>query len=581
MRNLGIVLVVMFLFCSSVCLVEAGQQDVFTNLTTTNCTAKASGTFDDGFRASNVIDGIKNEWNAGEWATNGQGAGAWVQLRWTAAVRMNQIIVYSRPNSFDMVYDAYLFIDTSGDMDLTEGASYTREEVQAMAEQTHRIGMLGQGGSQKVVNITAADVRAIVYYVTEVPTYNRNTGLAEIECYMMNGDNNTAIGNGALYSSTTGNNNTATGFDALRLNTTGNGNTANGYRALYSNTTGNGNTANGYRALYSNTANYNAAYGHEALYSNTTGGGNTACGFGALRLNTTGGGNTACGWRSLHSNIDGDYNTAIGHQALLFNRRGGRNIAIGYQALYSQSYDNTGIVWSSDNVAVGYQALYANQPTAATNGENNVAVGSYAGDSNTTGYNNTFIGYNADASVVSLTNATAVGNGASVTADDNMVFGDTDVVGWGFGVAPGAAAIKVGTDGTNGNGATLTLGGTWTNASDISKKYDIRDINYGLKEIMQLHPVTYKLKELNTQDIGFIAQEVKPIISEVVYGKEGEMTLSYGQLTSVLTKAVQEQQKQIEEQNDEIKIIRNKNKMQTEQMKLLKKEIELLKQKVR
>lgn len=63
---------------------------------------------------------------------------------------------------------------------------------------------------------------------------------------------------------------------------------------------------------------------------------------------------------------------------------------------------------------------------------------------------------------------------------------------------------------------------------------------------MKLHPVTYKLKGINNQDIGFIAQEVKEIIPEIVYGKEGELTLSYGQIAPVLVKAVQEQQAMIE-----------------------------------
>ncbi|HOZ87861.1 MAG TPA: hypothetical protein PL029_08890, partial [Bacteroidia bacterium] len=66
----------------------------------------------------------------------------------------------------------------------------------------------------------------------------------------------------------------------------------------------------------------------------------------------------------------------------------------------------------------------------------------------------------------------------------------------------------------------------------------------------------YKMKGTNYQDIGFIAQEVKQILPELVYGQEGQMTMSYGQMTSVLTKAIQEQQQLIETQkkdNDELK----------------------------
>lgn len=65
---------------------------------------------------------------------------------------------------------------------------------------------------------------------------------------------------------------------------------------------------------------------------------------------------------------------------------------------------------------------------------------------------------------------------------------------------------------------------------------------------MKLNPVSYKLKGTNQKDIGFLAQEVKTILPELVYGEEGEMTLSYGQMISVLAKAIQEQQRKIDSQ---------------------------------
>jgi hypothetical protein len=57
--------------------------------------------------------------------------------------------------------------------------------------------------------------------------------------------NNTAEGDGALFSLTFGVDNTAIGFHALFSNTTGNFNTATGFEALLSNTTGISNTATG------------------------------------------------------------------------------------------------------------------------------------------------------------------------------------------------------------------------------------------------------------------------------------------------------------------------------------------------
>jgi hypothetical protein len=81
---------------------------------------------------------------------------------------------------------------------------------------------------------------------------------------------------------TTGEQNTATGFAALYSTGTGNNNTANGYQALNLNTTGQGNTANGVNALHNNTAgSQNTANGAFALHDNTTGNNNIALGFGA------------------------------------------------------------------------------------------------------------------------------------------------------------------------------------------------------------------------------------------------------------------------------------------------------------
>ena len=92
------------------------------------------------------------------------------------------------------------------------------------------------------------------------------------------------------------------------------------------------------------------------------------------------------------------------------------------------------------------------------------------------------------------------------------------------------------------SGAKLTAVGVFTDASDISKKYDVNDISYDLDTISQLRPVNFKYKKTDKEDIGFIAQEVKNVIPEVVYGEDGDYSMSYGSLTSILTKGIQQQQ---------------------------------------
>ncbi|MBK7650880.1 MAG: tail fiber domain-containing protein [Flammeovirgaceae bacterium] len=59
--------------------------------------------------------------------------------------------------------------------------------------------------------------------------------------------------------------------------------------------------------------------------------------------------------------------------------------------------------------------------------------------------------------------------------------------------------------------------------------------------------MSYRWNGTDQADFGFIAQEVKEVLPEIVYGEEGQMSLSYGQVSAVLVKAVQEQQKEIED----------------------------------
>ena len=97
------------------------------------------------------------------------------------------------------------------------------------------------------------------------------------------------------------------------------------------------------------------------------------------------------------------------------------------------------------------------------------------------------------------------------------------------------------------NNPHLTDAGVWISASDKAHKREIKELEkYGLETIMALHPSEYKMRDSGTEQIGLIAQDVQEVIPEVVSGEEGQLGLAYGQLTAVLIKAVQEQQKEIE-----------------------------------
>jgi hypothetical protein len=377
-------------------------------------------------------------------------------------------------------------------------------------------------------------------------TDNKNTALGnDALSNNTSGTQNTAIGYQVLYHNQTGNQNVAIGSSALILNEDGSDNTAIGQNALFMNQHGVQNVAIGNSALNANKDSHNTAVGFWALRNNTTARHNTAIGAYALRLNTTGQNNTAIGNEALFSNTEGNYNNAIGYYALKENTTGVGNVAIGNSAGRS-------ITDGDSNVLVGLSAGYQ-----TTTGTFNIGIGTRSLENNVSGSFNVALGYGAGPDSDGFTNTGSFGYSARTTASNNFVFGNNQVVGWGFGVSPGSAAIKVGSSSNNGNGATLTTSGVWTDASDRSKKYDIEDISYGLKDVMKLRPVTYKLEGLNTQDIGFIAQEISEVIPEIVFGEEGEMTMSYSHLTSVLTKAIQEQQALIEVLKERIEVLEN------------------------
>jgi len=110
------------------------------------------------------------------------------------------------------------------------------------------------------------------------------------------GNNNTATGVNALFNNSNGVQNTADGVNALFNNTSGNENTAVGFRALFTNSGfSNGNTAIGSGALLSTTAGGNTGVGSGALFGNTTGTFNTALGYGAGINVTTASGVIAIG----------------------------------------------------------------------------------------------------------------------------------------------------------------------------------------------------------------------------------------------------------------------------------------------
>ncbi|MFO8067491.1 MAG: tail fiber domain-containing protein [Bacteroidales bacterium] len=106
----------------------------------------------------------------------------------------------------------------------------------------------------------------------------------------------------------------------------------------------------------------------------------------------------------------------------------------------------------------------------------------------------------------------------------------------------------------------------WFTYSDKRIKSDIKDMEYGLKEILKLKPLSYlhhnstvedkdiKIDENGSITLGLIAQDVYKIIPEIVSKPQNDEKelwgLSYEKLVPVLVKAIQEQQQIIDKQNE-------------------------------
>ena len=87
--------------------------------------------------------------------------------------------------------------------------------------------------------------------------------------------------------------------------------------------------------------------------------------------------------------------------------------------------------------------------------------------------------------------------------------------------------------------------------SDERLKTEVRDLNYGVSDIMKLRPVRFKWKARpeDGDHLGVIAQEIQKAIPEVVHYEkidpEKRLSVNYLELIPVLIHGLQDQQKQI------------------------------------
>jgi trimeric autotransporter adhesin len=352
---------------------------------------------------------------------------------------------------------------------------------------------------------------------------------------------NIGIGNGAIYTQSFNNSGVAWDSDNIGI----------GFQSLYLNQPTN--STNGYR---------NIAIGTNALRTNTTGSTNVAIGYEALRNNETASSLTAVGYQASRSNTTGSNNTSFGALALRTATTASSNVAIGSSALYSTSLGDA-------NLAIGVQAGSAN-----TTGTGHIYIGFQAGSTMVSAVGNTFVGYNSASGIASgtyntllgygtshtagITNATAIGNGATVDASNKIRLGNTSVT-------------------------LVETYGSFVTVSDRRLKTNISDNPIGLNFIKAVRPVQYELKaQKGVLYDGFIAQELDSILqkqniksfSGLIKPENtegGHYNVSYATFVVPLVNAVKEldaKNEQLTTENEQLKAELAKIKAEKELLKI-------------
>ena len=227
-------------------------------------------------------------------------------------------------------------------------------------------------------------------------------------------------------------------------------------------------------------------------------------------------------------------NTYIGYQTGRNSTSSAdNNTFIGFESGYSNSSGEL-------NTFIGARAGYIN-----STGYRNTCLGFYTGYYLSTGHYNTCLGYNAGPTGPSSASYYLYIDPVSRKGSDSLIFG------YGYGTTT-SRYIRV-----QGYFYVKYMGYSalgWTTTSDRALKKDILLMEDNINDkIDLLKPVTYRLKSTDKKDIGFIAQDVKPLFPYIVTkDKSGFLGIDYSKLTPYLVKGAQETNKKIRELEEKL-----------------------------
>ena len=359
--------------------------------------------------------------------------------------------------------------------------------------------------------------------------------------------------------------------------TTGNHNVAIGEGSLVDNTAGRYNVALGSYALQHHDHNgdsYNIGVGFGAL---ATGGYTRNIGIGAYALSsaqTTASGafsNIAIGYMAGGNITTGDNNIIIGNNIDAPSATANNQLNIGDAIYGNLSNGNVGIGTSSPSTTAGFGGpileIEGTEPVLKLDGDNDWEIA--IRDSNRG------LGFWKDGSqYVTIDASGNVGIGAAspgykFTVDENRnnwavsIKNTHSTDGFGVEIYAGdsASEFPLALYNAVGNpkfyfkadGDAQCAGGVdcWGQISDITYKSNIADLELGLNEVMQLQPRRYDFELTGESDFGLIAQEVEPVIPELVSGGDGNKSVGTSGFTPILINAIQE----LKAENDQLKAV--------------------------
>jgi hypothetical protein len=325
---------------------------------------------------------------------------------------------------------------------------------------------------------------------------------------------------------------------------------------------------------------YNVFLGYQSGKENTTGYKNVYLGYHTGLLCVSASHNTYVGNLSGVMNQTGRYNTFLGSYTGAYNTAS-ENTFIGYSAGVSNTTgqhntflgtnSGTTVDANSDNTFLGWGSGNAN------NGQQNVFVGSSSGSSNSSGSGNVYIGYNTNRYTGGIYSNRLIINNYYGSSSTPLIYGEFD----------NRRVVINGKHTDNSLNYTFyvvgTAGGssTWNSLSDARLKTNIITIPDALNKVMMLRGVNYEWKDQASLEkgkrIGFIAQEVEPIVPEVVSKSEDTYMMQYAPITALLVEAVKEQQKMIVTQKDQIKSLEENTEQLKADLAKLSQELENIK----